>query len=92
MIIVTKDNFYDDMVTNFHQVKSRNATVILFTNAKENELDVSGVDFVIRLPDEGLMSSFYSVFVGQLIAYYIALAKGYNPDKPRQLSKEITTK
>ena len=92
IIIVTKDNFYDDMVTNYHQIKSRNATVILLTNAGENELDTDGVDFLVRLPSEGLLSSVYAVFVGQLIAYYLGVLKGYNPDKPRQLSKELTTK
>ena len=47
---------------------------------------------IVDLPDEVLMSSYYAVFAGQLIAYYIAIAKGYNPDKPRHLSKELTTK
>ena len=92
LVIVVKDNFYDDLVTSYHQVKGRNATLILLTNADENELDTDGVDFVIRLPSDGLMSSFYAVFIGQLIAYYLAVELGYNPDKPRQLSKEITTK
>jgi glucosamine 6-phosphate synthetase-like amidotransferase/phosphosugar isomerase protein len=50
------------------------------------------VDYCIELPEEGLMSSYYAVFAGQLIAYYIAISKGYNPDKPRNLSKELTTK
>ncbi len=92
IIIVVKDNFYDDMVTNYLQVKSRNATLVLLTNTAEDELDVDGIDFVVRLPSEGLLASFYGVFIGQLIAYYLAVEKGYNPDKPRQLSKEITTK
>jgi len=38
------------------------------------------------------MSSFYAVFFGQLLAYYVSLKKGFNPDKPRNLSKELTTK
>ncbi len=92
IIIVVKDNFYDDMVSNFQQIKSRNATTILLTNAGENDIETSGVDFLLRLPSEGILSSFYAVFIGQLIAYNLAVLKGYNPDKPRQLSKEITTK
>jgi glucosamine--fructose-6-phosphate aminotransferase (isomerizing) len=92
IIIVVKDNFYDDMVSNFQQIKSRNATTILLTNVDEKELETSGVDFIIHLPSEGLLSSFYAVFIGQLIAYNLAVLKGFNPDKPRQLSKEITTK
>jgi glucosamine--fructose-6-phosphate aminotransferase (isomerizing) len=89
--IVVRDSSLDDMVTNYNQLKSRNATIILLTNCEE-KIDIDGVDYLIRLPDDGMMSSFYAVFAGQMIAYYLALAKGYNPDKPRQLSKELTTK
>jgi len=92
IMIVVKDNFYDDMVSSYNQIKSRNATVVLLTNASEKELDYEDVDFLIKLPNEEMLSSFYAVFIGQLIAYYLAVSKGYNPDKPRQLSKELTTK
>lgn len=91
LIIVVKDNFFDDMVSNYNQIKARNATIILLTNCKDS-LDTDGVDFVIELPKEGLLSSFYGVFAGQFLAYYLAISKGLDPDKPRQLSKEITTK
>lgn len=80
------------MVSSYNQIKARNATVILLTNASESELDYENVDYCIKLPNDGMLSSFYAVFMGQLIAYYLAITKGYNPDKPRQLSKELTTK
>jgi glucosamine--fructose-6-phosphate aminotransferase (isomerizing) len=92
IIIVVKDNMYDDMVGNYNQIKSRNATVVLLTNAKDGEMETDGIDHIVKIPNDGLLSSFYAVFAGQLIAYNIAIAKGFNPDKPRQLSKEITTK
>ena len=79
------------MVTSYSQIKARNATIILLTNCAE-KLETNGVDFIFNLPLDGILSSFYAVFIGQLIAYYLAVAKGLNPDKPRQLSKEITTK
>ena len=91
IIIVVKDNFYDDMVTSYSQIKARNAFIILLTNCRDS-LDTDKVDYIIDLPEEGLLSSYYAVFAGQLIAYYIAVCKGYNPDKPRHLSKELTTK
>ncbi len=91
IVIVVKDNFYDDMVTNYNQIKSRNATTILLTNCADS-LETNGVDFIFDLPSDGILSSFYAVFIGQMIAYYIAVGKGFNPDKPRQLSKELTTK
>jgi len=91
IIIVVKDNFKDDMITSLQQIVARNATVILLTNIR-SFVDTSNVDFVVDLPEEGILSSFYGNFVGQLISYYIAVELGYNPDKPRNLSKELTTK
>lgn len=91
IIIVVKDNYFEDMVASFEQLKLRNANIILLTNAS-SEMEVSKIDYVVNLPTEGIMSSYYAVFFGQLIAYYFSLAKGLNPDKPRNLSKELTTK
>ena len=91
IIILTKDDFYDDMVSCLQQLKARDSTIILLTNHRKG-LDLDHVDFVVDLPNEGLLSSFYANFVGQLISYYIAVLKGHNPDKPRNLSKELTTK
>lgn len=91
IILVLKDNFYEDMISNYQQIKARNATVVLLTNCRSS-LDIENIDFIVDLPNEGLMSSFYGNFVGQLIAYYISVERGYNPDKPRNLSKELTTK
>jgi glucosamine--fructose-6-phosphate aminotransferase (isomerizing) len=91
IIIVVKDDFMDDMITSLQQIKARNATVILLTNIR-SLLDSSNIDFIVDLPEEGLLSSFYGNFVGQLISYYISIELGYNPDKPRHLSKELTTR
>lgn len=91
IIIVVKDNFFDDLNSSYQQVKSRNSTLILITNCKD-DLETEGIDHIVEIPKEGMLSSFYAVFVGQIIAYYCSVLKGFNPDKPRQLSKEITTK
>lgn len=93
IVIVSNDDYFDDMLTSFNQIKSRNATTILLTNCKQKlEIDDSTLDYIVEYPDVGIMSSFFAAFIGQLIAYYTAVEKNYNPDKPRQLSKEITTK
>ena len=93
IVIVSNDDYFDDMLTSFNQIKSRNATTILLTNCKQKlEIDDSTLDHIVEYPDVGIMSSFFAAFIGQLIAYYTAVEKNYNPDKPRQLSKEITTK
>lgn len=89
IIIVDKNDNFETAKTVFEIVKNKNATLILITNAEE-KLETKGVDFVFNIPDHGIMSSFYAIFFGQFLAYYIALKKGFNPDKPRNLSKEVT--
>lgn len=93
IVIVVDDENYDDMLSGYNQVKSRNATIILLTNCKEKFVSSTDkIDHIVELPGSGMMSSFYAIFAGQLIAYHCSVEKGINPDKPRQLSKEITTK
>lgn len=89
LIIVDKNDHFDDLKSVYEIVKHKNATMILITNAKEY-LEVQGVDFIIDIPNDGFLSSFYSVFIGQLLAYYCCINKDLNPDKPRNLSKEVT--
>lgn len=91
IILVNNDEFFDDLVTSLNQIRSRNSTIILLTNCL-SKFDSNKVDFIFEYPDEGILSSLFGVYIGQLIAYYCAIELNYNPDKPKQLAKEITTK
>jgi glucosamine--fructose-6-phosphate aminotransferase (isomerizing) len=91
IILVNNDEFFDDLVTSLNQIRSRNSTIILLTNCL-NKFDSSKIDFIFEYQDEGILSSLFGVYIGQLIAYYCAIELNYNPDKPKQLAKEITTK
>jgi len=89
IMIVDKNNYFDESKSVFEIVKNKRATLILITNAAD-KLELKNTDFVIDIPDQGIFSSLYGIYVGQLLAYYVTLEKGYNPDKPRHLSKEVT--
>ena len=89
IIIIEKNDHFDELKSVFEIIKNKNPTIILITNAV-NLLDTNGVDFIVEFPDLGYLSSFYAVYVGQLISYYCCVSKGLNPDKPRNLSKEVT--
>jgi len=91
ILIINKNEFYDDLVTSFNQLIGRNCTMILLTNCASS-LECDKADIVCEFPDEGELSSFYAVFICQYLALNCAILKGYNVDKPRNLSKEITTK
>ena len=89
IIIVEKNDHFEQMKSVFEIVKHKNPTLILITNAA-NDLETKGVDFVVEIPNHGFLSSFYAIFIGQLLGYNICLEKDLNPDKPRNLSKEVT--
>lgn len=89
IIIIDKNNNFEEMKSIFEIIKNKNATIILITNAAD-KLEVSKVDYLVEIPNQGIMSSLYAIFVGQLLAYHISIEKGFNPDKPRHLSKEVT--
>lgn len=77
-------------LNNIKEVKARGATVILFT-AKENKNIENEVDYIFYLPNtEDLLSPLLSVIPFQFLAYYTALIKGFDIDKPRNLAKSVT--
>lgn len=89
IIIVEKSNFFEESKSVFEMVKNKNAFLILITNT-EDKLQLNGVDYIIPIPDQGFLSSLYALYFGQILSYDLAVRKGYNPDKPRNLSKEVT--
>ncbi|KKR90037.1 MAG: Glucosamine/fructose-6-phosphate aminotransferase, isomerizing [Candidatus Woesebacteria bacterium GW2011_GWD1_41_12] len=49
-------------------------------------------DYYINVPDAGEASIIPEVVVAQVLAYYLTLKKGLDPDKPRNLAKSVTVK
>ena len=88
--VATQTELLEKTVSNIVEVKSRGAFVVLIA---EPELDIEdGVaDIVIKLPqaDQLLMPMVAAVPL-QLIAYYTAVLKGNDVDKPRNLAKSVT--
>ena len=73
------------------QVKARGAFVIAITNSHSLTTETSGViDRVLWVPDDGQLSPLLAVFPLQLIAYELAILRGNDPDRPRNLAKCVT--
>jgi glucosamine--fructose-6-phosphate aminotransferase (isomerizing) len=67
----------------YHEIKSRKSPIFYITN-RENDL----ADLVI--PENKMFASLLGVIPLQLLAYYISVSKGINPDKPKNLAKVVT--
>jgi glucosamine--fructose-6-phosphate aminotransferase (isomerizing) len=77
-------------LSNVKEVKARGAYVIGLRTEGNGELD-SSVDDLLEIPDvHPLLTPPLSVVLLQLLAYYTAVLRGNDVDKPRNLAKSVT--
>jgi glucosamine--fructose-6-phosphate aminotransferase (isomerizing) len=78
------------MLSNIKEVKARGAYVIAI--AKENQVEIEKTaDKVLYIPETmDELTPILSVIPLQLLAYYIAVARGCDVDKPKNLAKSVT--
>jgi glucosamine--fructose-6-phosphate aminotransferase (isomerizing) len=89
VIIFNLDQNHKSKIINcFNEVSSRNSPVIFITNdvniSLENVLDL------VLIPENKSYSSLLGIIPIQLLAYYLSVNKGINPDKPKNLAKVVT--
>lgn len=82
---------FEKMMSNIVEVKSRGADVIGLTVESQAEKMEKTVDHTISVPDtHPMLLSSLDVVPLQLFAYYVALQRGCDIDKPRNLAKSVT--
>ena len=88
--LATQRNVYEKTLSNIKEVKARDAVVIGIAAEGDTELE-KYVDHVMHVPatDEFIMP-ILSVIPLQLLAYYAAITRGCDVDKPRNLAKSVT--
>lgn len=82
-----KDETYQDTLSAAHEVKARGANVIGVSSQNDEVYDT-----FIEVKDCGDATIIPNVVIAQLLGYYLAIAKGFDPDKPRNLAKSVTVK
>jgi glucosamine--fructose-6-phosphate aminotransferase (isomerizing) len=84
-------NLFEKLMSNVKEVKARGADVVGLTVESLAEEMKKTVDSVIPVPDtHPLLLSSLDVVPMQLFAYYVALMRGCDIDKPRNLAKSVT--
>ena len=88
--IATQKQVYEKTISNAKETKSRGAKVLLFTT--QDAVVPDGVaDYVVRLDDyDDLLMPLQLIVPLQLFAYYMAVLRGCDVDKPRNLAKSVT--
>lgn len=88
--LATNADLFEKMISNIREVKARGAVVLLVTTEKLAKTQ-NVADFVFYVPETNkMMQPSMTVLPLQILSYYLALYKGCDIDKPRNLAKSVT--
>ena len=93
VFICPKDDCHKTLIGNIMEMKARGAHIIAIVEEGDEDIKALADDYV-EVPKgiPGVLSPIPFVVPLQLLAYYVALEKGYDPDMPRNLAKCVTVK
>ena len=93
VFICARDGTRKTLISNIMEMKARGASIIAIIEEGDEEIKALSDDF-IEVPKgiPEVLSPIPFAIPLQLLAYYIAVQKGYNPDMPRNLAKCVTVK
>tara|TARA_B100000780_G_scaffold163950_1_gene114631 strand:- start:839 stop:2659 length:1821 start_codon:yes stop_codon:yes gene_type:complete len=91
VVLAPRDNYYKKTISNMQEVIARGAKVLLITNKSKDELLSENIWQTIQVEssNDDLLPFLLTIPL-QKLAYYSALNKGYDIDKPRNLAKSVT--
>ena len=88
--LLPKDSVFEKGISNIQEIKARSGKIIALTTEGTTEVE-SIADDVIYIPKSlEILTPLIAVAPLQLFAYYVAVSKGLDVDKPRNLAKSVT--
>lgn len=89
VVLATSDEILPKVVSNAQEIKARKGPIIAITNRPEAFEGIA--DDIISIPDaHDCVKAIIATIPIQLLAYYIAVQRGCDVDKPRNLAKAVT--
>mgnify|MGYP001415905535 FL=1 len=91
VVLAPRDNYYKKTISNMQEVIARGAKVLLITSKSKDEVVSENIweTLQVESTNEDLLPFLLTIPL-QKLAYYSALKKGYDIDKPRNLAKSVT--
>ncbi|MDB0049216.1 glutamine--fructose-6-phosphate transaminase (isomerizing) [Candidatus Pelagibacter sp.] len=91
VVLAPRDSYYKKTISNMQEVIARGAKVLLITNKSKDEIFSENIweTILVESANDDLLPFLLTVPL-QKLAYYSALKKGYDIDKPRNLAKSVT--
>ncbi|MEM5829684.1 MAG: glutamine--fructose-6-phosphate transaminase (isomerizing) [Candidatus Aenigmatarchaeota archaeon] len=86
IVFISEEN-EKEILSNAMEIKSRGGYII-GVSPKNNEI----FDYWIKVPEANTENPIVQIIPMQILAYYLAVLRGHNPDRPRNLAKSVTVK
>ena len=87
IVVALNDETFTDTISGAMEIKARGGFIIGISPQKHPVFDLH-----LPIADCGPATIIPAVIVGQLLAYYLAVSRHLDPDKPRNLAKSVTVK
>ena len=88
--VAPNDALLEKLKSNLQEVRARGGELYVFADANTHIKEAEGIH-ILQMPEHaGFMSPILHTIPLQLLAYYVALQKGTDVDKPRNLAKSVT--
>ena len=88
--VATNDALLEKLKSNLQEVRARGGELYVFADAGTRFHSSEGVHLMQMPEHAGYLSPILHTIALQLLAYYVALQKGTDVDKPRNLAKSVT--
>ncbi|MDR4503240.1 MAG: glutamine--fructose-6-phosphate transaminase (isomerizing) [Candidatus Scalindua sp.] len=90
VFIATKDATYSKILSNIEEIRARGGKVIAIASESDNDISKM-VEHVLYIPETAdALTPILSVIPLQLLSYHMAVMRGCDVDKPRNLAKSVT--
>ena len=90
VVIATKKGYYEKVVSNIQEIKSREGRIIAIVSEGDTQVKALA-DYCLEIPDAAEpFIPILSTIPLQLLSYYIAVQRDCNVDQPRNLAKSVT--
>ncbi len=88
--VMTQESLFEKAQSNMVEVKAREGNVVALTTYGNYKVDEAS-QYQIYVPEiEDAFSASLAIIPLQMLAYYVSLGKGIDPDKPKNLAKSVT--
>lgn len=90
IVIAPQDSVYEKMLSNIQEIRARKGPVIAIATEGDEEIGKMVTDVIYIPKTLEMLTPMLSVIPLQLFAYYFAVLRGHDVDKPRNLAKSVT--